>query len=484
MKVRKLKNNRNEFIGSKTWLVNLFLLISDLLGFAISFGLITLVRKLILHVEDPLLFDPQVLRTLLMLAGLSIFMFMVKGLYPGRGRISVIELKEITEALFAAYAIVSVYIFINSRSYDFSRSIYLLSGIFEIGIITIGRILVRKMIVSVFSWWGEPVAIIGSYDEIKSIIRKLLNCRRLGYRPAIGLSIDKSMPSNEFSGVCIQSWSPAEQERISKGINTVILAIPTTELRKSYPLIYHSVGLKFRRTIFILDNDIYGSMMAQPIDLNGQPAVISHQSLFNTSLRIVKWSFEILACVLLVIPFLILSLIIAILIKIDSDGPVFHYQERVGKDLKPYKLLKFRTMYLDSDKILSQMLLEPKLSKEWEKFHKFKDDPRVTRVGRWIRKYSLDELPQFINILRGEMSLIGPRPLVQAEIDKMGELANIVFKVRPGLTGWWQVNGRNNLSFEERTQLDVYYVFNWSLWLDAYIVIKTFWVIFFDRDGR
>ena len=141
-------------------------------------------------------------------------------------------------------------------------------------------------------------------------------------------------------------------------------------------------------------------------------------------------------------------------------------------------------MYVDSDKILSQMLQEPRLKEEWEKFHKLANDPRVTRIGRWIRKYSLDELPQFINILRGEMSLIGPRPLVQSEIDQMGELANIVFKVRPGLTGWWQVNGRNNLSFEERTQLDVYYVFNWSLWLDAYIVIKTFWVIFFDRDGR
>ena len=479
-----MKNNNNAYISSKTWLVNIFLLISDLCGFAISFGLIALVRKFILQVDASLLFDPQVMRTLLMLAGLSIFMFMVKGLYPGRGRISVIELKEITEALFSAYAIVSLYIFIISRSTDFSRSIYLLSGIFEIGIITIGRILVRKLIVSVFPWWGEPVAIIGSTEDIKGIIKKLLNCRRLGFRPAIGFSVDVLKSADGFAGVPILSWSIAEQDRATKVISTVILAIPTSDLRKSYPLIYHSVGLKFRRSIFILDNDIYGSMMAQPIDLNGQPAVISHQSLFSTSLRFVKWSFEILACILLTVPFLILGLIIAILIKLDSEGPVFHYQERIGRDLKPYKLIKFRTMYVDSDKILSQMLQEPRLKEEWEKFHKLANDPRVTRIGRWIRKYSLDELPQFINILRGEMSLIGPRPLVQSEIDQMGELANIVFKVRPGLTGWWQVNGRNNLSFEERTQLDVYYVFNWSLWLDAYIVIKTFWVIFFDRDGR
>lgn len=479
-----MKNRNNEYISSKTWLVNIFLLMSDLIGFAISFGMITLVRKFILRVDTTLLFDPQVMRTLLMLAGLSILMFMLKGLYPGRGRISVIELKEITEALFYAYALVSLYIFIISRSTDFSRSIYLLSGIFEIGIITIGRILVRKLIVSVFPWWGEPVAIIGSTEDIKGIITKLLNCRRLGFRPAIGFSVDDLSTADGFAGVPNLPWSITEQDRATKVISTVILAIPTSDLRKTYPLIYHSVGLKFKRSIFILDNDIYGSMMAQPIDLNGQPAVLSHQSLFSTSLRLVKWSFEIFACILLAIPFLFLGIIIAILIRLDSEGPIFHYQERIGRDLKPYKVIKFRTMYLDSEAALSQMLLEPRLKEEWEKYHKLANDPRVTRIGKWIRKYSLDELPQFINILRGEMSLIGPRPLVQSEIDQMGELANIVFKVRPGLTGWWQVNGRNNLSFEERTQLDVYYVFNWSLWLDAYIVIKTFWVILFDRDGR
>jgi len=140
-------------------------------------------------------------------------------------------------------------------------------------------------------------------------------------------------------------------------------------------------------------------------------------------------------------------------------------------------------MHVNSDEIFSEVMRDPEVQVEWNTYHKLTDDPRITRVGRFLRKFSIDEIPQFFNILRGEMNLIGPRPLVLSEIEKMGELANIVFRVRPGLTGWWQVNGRNNLSFEERTQLDVYYVFNWSLWLDIYIVIKTIWVIVFKNSG-
>ena len=141
-------------------------------------------------------------------------------------------------------------------------------------------------------------------------------------------------------------------------------------------------------------------------------------------------------------------------------------------------------MVTNSNEVLEEMLNDPITREEWDKFRKIANDPRITRVGKWIRKFSLDELPQFMNIIRGEMSLVGPRPLVQAEVDQIGDVADLIFQVRPGLTGWWQVNGRNNLSFSERTQLDLYYVFNWSLWLDVFILIKTFWVALIDRDGK
>ncbi len=480
-----MKNNQRDFANSKTWLLSLLLLTSDLLGFAFSFGLITLVRKWILQTDNSLLFDPQVIRTISMLTAMSLLVFYIKGLYPGRGRISVVEFKDVTEALLIAYAIVGLYIFIDSRLIVFSRSIYLMSIIFEIVTISIGRIMVRKIIANNYSWWGEPVAIIGTGKNIELIINRLSECKRLGYRPVVALSIDHEIPSIDLKDLKIQHWSVKRQmDAVKRNISIVMLAVSTNELRTKYPSIYHSVGFQFKDTIFMLDNDIYGSMMAQPIDLNGQPAILAHQSLFSTHLRVLKWAFEILASIFLGIPILLISIFVALLIKVDSKGPIFYQQERVGKNLRPFKLLKFRTMYANSDEILEELLEDPVRKDEWERYHKFTDDPRLTKVGKWIRRFSLDELPQFLNVLKGEMSLIGPRPLVQAEIDQMGEIAGVVFKVKPGITGWWQVNGRNNLSFDERTQLDVYYVYNWSLWLDAFIVIKTIWVVFFDRSGR
>lgn len=481
-----MKNHTSELILSKTWLENILLILIDLLGFLISFGLITLVRRFILQVSESWLIDPQVIRTLLIMVGSTLLMFWIKGLYPGRGRISVIELKQIIESTAVAWAIISVYIFIDSRIYYFSRSVYVLSGFFSIGIIFTGRIFIRKLIVTKTSWWGEPVAIIGRSDQIESIIKRLDGCKRLGYRPVIAMSVDSFKPAKftELKDFRVIPWKLNEQVWVEANqINTAILAISTSELRQQHPIIYHSIGLKFRKTIFILDNDIYGSMMAQPIDLNGQPAILSHQSLFSNSLRFLKWVFEIVLLLLLIVPILTLCLVVAILIKMDSKGPAFYSQTRVGKELKPFKMVKFRTMYVNSDEILAEVLRDPKVRLEWDIYHKLTYDPRITRVGRWLRKFSIDEIPQFFNILRGEMSLIGPRPLVQSEIEEMGELADIIFKVKPGLTGWWQVNGRNNLSFEERTQLDLYYIFNWNLWLDIYIVIKTIWVIVFKNSG-
>ena len=217
--------------------------------------------------------------------------------------------------------------------------------------------------------------------------------------------------------------------------------------------------------------------MSETIDLNGSPAVIGRQSLQNSPNRIMKSLIEFLVVFTFLIPIILLTFFIAILIKIDSKGPVFFFQERVGKNLKPFRLVKFRTMKLNSDEILNDTLKDPKVLHEWETFHKLTNDPRLTRLGKWLRRFSLDELPQIFNILRGEMSIIGPRPLVHDEILILGDYANTIFRVKPGITGWWQVNGRNNLTFEERTSLDLYYVFNWSLWLDIFILAKTFWVL-------
>jgi undecaprenyl-phosphate galactose phosphotransferase len=168
--------------------------------------------------------------------------------------------------------------------------------------------------------------------------------------------------------------------------------------------------------------------------------------------------------------------IIAILIKLDTKGPVFFIQERLGKDKKIFKCLKFRTMYPQADQILTTFFKNhPEIKAKWEKYKKIKGcDPRVTRIGRFLRRFSLDELPQIFNILKGEMSLIGPRPYLPTELPDMGAYTDIILSVKPGLTGLWQVLGRNEIPFRGRLKLDAWYISHWSLGLDILIFFKTF----------
>lgn len=152
-----------------------------------------------------------------------------------------------------------------------------------------------------------------------------------------------------------------------------------------------------------------------------------------------------------------LFLVIAVAIKLDSPGPVFFRQERVGKDGRVFKIFKFRTMVVNAEKMGAGVFVE-------------KEDPRITRVGKWLRNTSLDELPQLINVLRGEMSLVGPRPTLPYQVERYDERQRRRLLMRPGITGWVQVNGRNSLTWPEKIELDIWYVEHWSLWLDLRIL--------------
>jgi lipopolysaccharide/colanic/teichoic acid biosynthesis glycosyltransferase len=173
------------------------------------------------------------------------------------------------------------------------------------------------------------------------------------------------------------------------------------------------------------------------------------------------------------------GLIVALFIKLNSRGPLLYKQVRIGKDERRFEMLKFRSMYADADVLLKEILdTDPVLREEYARFHKLRNDPRITPVGRVIRKYSIDELPQFWNVLKGDMSLVGPRPYMPSELYKMrGRGARTILSVRPGLTGLWQTNGRNKLLFYERLELDVEYVEKWSLLLDARLLWRTIPVI-------
>ena len=176
-------------------------------------------------------------------------------------------------------------------------------------------------------------------------------------------------------------------------------------------------------------------------------------------------------------------ILIAILVKLSSPGSVFYIQKRVGRNYREFGCIKFRTMYKDADDLLPNLLEKyPLMRKEFEKDFKLRQDPRITKLGRFLRRSSLDELPQFFNVLKGEMSVVGPRPIVSNEIIKYSLFMEEVISVRPGLTGLWQVSGRNNLSYKKRVELDLLYARNRNFLLDLEIIILTLGVLLFPMD--
>ena len=177
--------------------------------------------------------------------------------------------------------------------------------------------------------------------------------------------------------------------------------------------------------------------------------------------------------------------IFAFLIKRESPGPIFFAHNRIGMGGKNIPTLKFRSMYSDAQQRLETLLeTDPKIRKEWEKSFKIKDDPRVTKIGALLRKTSLDELPQIFNVLKGEMNFVGPRPVLQKEIDQYyKDDAQYYFMVKPGITGLWQVSGRSDTDYNFRVATDKWYVSNWSLWLDIVILLKTVKVVLFRKGA-
>jgi len=205
------------------------------------------------------------------------------------------------------------------------------------------------------------------------------------------------------------------------------------------------------------------------------------RSSFN---QFAKRSFDIIVSVMLLPLIIPIIGILTYFIKKESPGDVFYAHNRIGKDGEIVPVMKFRSMYSDSKERLEELLAnDPEIKKEWETNYKLKNDPRVTKIGNFIRKTSLDELPQIFNVLKGEMSLVGPRPVVADELEKYyKESAEYYKMVKPGITGFWQVSGRSDTDYDFRVKVDTWYVYNWSLWLDIMVLIKTVRVVLL-REG-
>lgn len=204
--------------------------------------------------------------------------------------------------------------------------------------------------------------------------------------------------------------------------------------------------------------------------------IVEHKKIYFGIKRILDFMLSFFATLLLSPIFLI----IAILIKLDSKGPVFFKHKRIGQNGEIIYIYKFRTMVCNAEELKKKFTKEQ--LKEYEKNFKLENDPRITKIGKFLRKSSLDELPQLINILKGEMAIVGPRPIVEKELEKYGNQKEKFLSVAPGLTGYWQANGRSNTSYEQRINLELYYIDHCSLLFDIKIILKTF-VTVIKREG-
>lgn len=198
--------------------------------------------------------------------------------------------------------------------------------------------------------------------------------------------------------------------------------------------------------------------------------------------NLVKRIFDIVMALFALLILLPVFIIIAILIKSDDGGPIFYKHKRVGRNGKSIYVYKFRSMAVNADEIFSHFTEEQ--IKEFEKYYKLENDPRITRIGDFLRKTSLDELPQFLNILKGDMSFVGPRPVVSKELNKFGDNQDLLLSIKPGLTGWWACSGRSDTSYEQRVDLEIYYVNNYCAKLDFLCLVKTIGAVIEGKGAK
>ena len=329
---------------------------------------------------------------------------------------------------------------------------------------------VGRLVFAPLSWWGVPTVVLGTDERRGNVVQTLRRWPELGLRPVAHLNNEKDAPVHLHG-----KGELARAPEIARSYRRpyAVVAIPNLDYKDQACIVNH-YGKFFERIIMApqtLGPDALwttGSSCSGPVGYD-----VQHYRK-RTFTRAVKRGLDVMGALLGLTFLLPLFATITLLIKMDSRGPVFFRQIRMGQDGECFTVLKFRTMYCDAEERLQDILdSDPERRVEYETYHKLSDDPRVTRIGDWLRLTSLDELPQLLNVLRGEMSLVGPRAYMPVELPKMNGLSRSVLQCPPGITGLWQVSGRNKLDFETRVNLDVHYMQQWNFWLDMYILVRT-----------
>jgi undecaprenyl-phosphate galactose phosphotransferase len=461
------------------------LLATDLLTIIIILELSILIRK---HLIPSFIEFPEFIgggiTTYWWIFPIWISFFSYEGLFTKRFSLWD-EVKQLWKTIFFSTLAVFSILFLGKMVEKYSRTVIVLMGIISLFLLPAIRINVKKLLTRL-GLLRSKVLVIGAGKRGMLVAKALKEEQNLGYKVVGFLDDDPEKAGTFIDGVKVHKGIDKAGKYIGRsGINTVVVAIPGASKERLNEVI-NNLQHKTENILFVPDImgiAVLGTRL-QHFFREQAFALELQNNLARTWNIVIKRCFDFTVGNLLLLLLAVPLGIVSLLIRLDSPGPVLFFQYRVGKNGRLFRCYKFRTMYQDADEKLQEILFNNKdIRREWEGSWKIKRDPRVTRIGKFLRKTSLDELPQIFNVIKGEMSLVGPRPVTKEEIDIYYKgIADLYYSVFPGITGLWQVSGRSDTSYDNRIALDAWYVRNWNLWLDIVILLKTIRVVL-KREG-
>lgn len=397
----------------------------------------------------------------------------LSNLLPGWGLGAVEELKRIISLLATVFGLLAVILFFSKVAEDVSRLTFGLS--FLVATITVPLMRVRlKRALIALNAWGVPSVVYGAGNTGRQVLGILKQEKGFGYNP-VGIFDDDTMLHNKMvSGVPVLGPT----DHVSTVAPVAILAMPSLTPDCVAKLVDGPLS-HYSKVLIIPNLQEVPSLWVRPRDLGGILGLEITSNLYDPVAGFLKRAFDLFLTFSTAIFWAPLTVLLAFIVWLGDFQNPFYAQVRNGKDGKEFRAWKIRTMVVNAEEVLKEQLrTDEALRIEWELYHKLRHDPRITRVGSILRRLSLDEIPQLLNVLRGEMSLVGPRPLPAYHTEELSErVVDIRQRVRPGLTGMWQVSGRSELGNDGLERYDAYYVRNWSLWLDLIILVRTIRIV-------
>jgi undecaprenyl-phosphate galactose phosphotransferase len=422
---------------------------------------------------------------------LLVVLLAVEGLYTQR-RTMWNEIAHLTKATVLGLIVIFAAIAVVQQGAAISRGTVVITGVLLLVVLPTTRYWTKRWLGAV-GLWNKRILVIGTTDTAQLAMRGLSSDPVLGYE-VVGLLDEDPTRRGTCVAICgdkkvfvLGHLGDALKHIKRTRAKDVLIAMPNLEEGKLLNLV-HQLQQQCE-SIYVVPQ-LWGLPM---MNLRVDGFLRERLMMLKLSNNLAKpWNswlkriFDLTLGVAIALVALPVCLIVAALIRIDSGGPVLFIQERLGYKGINFRCIKFRTMHVKAEELLTRHLARnPAAADEWYRYAKLRNhDPRLTRLGRFLRRWSLDELPQLLNVLKGEMSLVGPRPYLPQERERIGVDLFTILSSRPGMTGFWQVSGRNQLTLDDRVQLEAWYVRNWTVWFDCIILAKTFRTVLFPQNGH